>query len=331
MQSSNANSLKGRLPAQSAGDMTMKPKYDVALSGWAFSDLVFTGLSETPQYGAEIFGTGFDMTPGGIFNFVAAAHRQGLQVGWAEISGNDFFSQFIQAECRREGIDTSLFQHVDQARRAVTVSFSNAMERGFISYLESWKKIDLLELIQCTPAHCYFYDGWDDPKLKEIREAANKRQSLLFLDPQYITVSLETPGVIETLRNMDILMPNESEALQLTGVQDVERALDILSQYVPLVVIKCGAKGAIARDRHQKISVPAIHVDAVDTTGAGDVFAAGFLAAYLKGEPLRTCLIHANISGGLSTTARGGTTAAPTLSQVQAYLRTSNIYSDATD
>lgn len=299
----------------------MGKDYDVIVSGWYFCDLIFTGLTELPRLGIEVFGTGFDMVPGGMFNIVAAMHRMGLRVGWSVTFGNDFFSQFLLKESRREALDETLYRHVDRPRRVVTASFSLPSDRGFISFVEPCEEADELELIKAYRTRCYMTCAqWFNPRLNEIKAEIHRSQGLYFMDPQFTEVTLKSPGVIETLREVDVFLPNESEALQLTGASDCEQALDILCNYTKLVVIKRGARGAIAQDQKRKAASPAIRVKVVDTTGAGDCFNAGFIAAFLKGEPLETCLLYGNICGGLSTTARG-VGVAPTIHQVKEYVQ----------
>ena len=80
---------------------------------------------------------------------------------------------------------------------------------------------------------------------------------------------------------MNVLFLNEEESIFLTGLVDIERALDYLLEYSEVVVIKRGSLGAIAKARgYDSISIPAVSATVVDTTGAGDSFAAGFIAAF---------------------------------------------------
>ena len=90
---------------------------------------------------------------------------------------------------------------------------------------------------------------------------------------------------------IDLLFANEHEALQLTGARALGEALAMLADKVPTLVITRGAAGAMALDGGEGIEVPAIQVDnVVDTTGAGDLFAAGFLVARARGHDLAKCL-----------------------------------------
>ena len=91
---------------------------------------------------------------------------------------------------------------------------------------------------------------------------------------------------------MNVLLLNEEESIYLTGSVDMERALDYLLDYSEVVVIKRGSLGAIAKTRgFDSISVPAVPASVVDTTGAGDSFAAGFIATYAKSHDLTAALI----------------------------------------
>ena len=90
---------------------------------------------------------------------------------------------------------------------------------------------------------------------------------------------------------MDVLLLNEEESIYLTGSVDIERALDYLLDFSEVVVIKRGSAGAIAKTRgYDSISLPAVATNVVDTTGAGDSFAAGFIATFSKNRDLTASL-----------------------------------------
>jgi sugar/nucleoside kinase (ribokinase family) len=90
---------------------------------------------------------------------------------------------------------------------------------------------------------------------------------------------------------MDVILLNEEESIYLTGLVDIERALDYLLDFSQVVVIKRGSAGAIAKTRgFDSISLPAVATTVVDTTGAGDSFAAGFIASYSKNRDLTAAL-----------------------------------------
>jgi sugar/nucleoside kinase (ribokinase family) len=116
-------------------------------------------------------------------------------------------------------------------------------------------------------------------------------------------------GIRDALQHVDIFMPNSREAMHLTGTRDVQAAAKQLAQIVPLVVVKLGAEGAIARRGEETWSSPALKLQVVDPVGAGDSFNAGFLHEYLKQSDLQTCLAAGNLAGALSVTRAGGTEA----------------------
>jgi len=90
---------------------------------------------------------------------------------------------------------------------------------------------------------------------------------------------------------MDVLLLNEEESIYLTGSVDIQRALNYLLDFSQVVVVKRGSAGAIAKARgFDSISLPAVAATVVDTTGAGDSFAAGFIASYSKNHDLTAAL-----------------------------------------
>jgi sugar/nucleoside kinase (ribokinase family) len=129
------------------------------------------------------------------------------------------------------------------------------------------------------------------------------------------------PLVREILSRVDIFMPNAIEAQRITQTDSLDEAVEILSAMVPLLVVKQGDKGAIACRENSAYQSPAIPSTVIDTTGAGDVFNAGFLAAYLQGKDTEECLQWGNFCGGMSVVGLGGLTTAPTAEQLQAWLQ----------
>jgi len=144
-----------------------------------------------------------------------------------------------------------------------------------------------------------------------------------------LTVSLDTGwdpeerwnGTLQrALKYIDVFLPNESEALNITGETDVKAALLKLARRISIVVIKLGAAGAIAKAGDQVVEMDAFPIEVIDATGAGDSFDAGFIYGYLKGLPLAKSLRIGCACGALSTTKIGGIAGQPTLEELREFL-----------
>jgi sugar/nucleoside kinase (ribokinase family) len=114
----------------------------------------------------------------------------------------------------------------------------------------------------------------------------------------------------------DVFLPNAEEAARIAGAEDSEAAARALASRAGVVVVKAGVDGAIAIEGDLLARAPAVAIDGVDATGAGDAFDAGFLASRLAGDPLERSLAIANACGALSTRALGGVDAQPTMDEV---------------
>ena len=295
---------------------------DVLLLGDYSFDIIITGLGEVPRLGAETYGQSMEIAPGGGYNVAAALHRLGVKVRWAARVGTDLFSRYLMEQVEREGLDTSLFTFAAEPFRSITVAFSFSHDRGFVSYLDPNPPGERnYELVASQKPHWVFNAPFDgSAESRRFARFVHANGGRIYADCQYTQRTLAEPGLAEMLAAVDIFAPNQSEACQLTGAPDAYSAAEILAQHCPLVVVKCGVEGALARSGAQVWRAPSIPVEVVDTTGAGDCFNAGFLYAYLKGEPIETCLRCGNICGGLSVTQCGGASAAPSLEQLISYL-----------
>ncbi len=123
----------------------------------------------------------------------------------------------------------------------------------------------------------------------EAAHAAGRKVALTLSDPAW--VALQHDAFKALLPEIDILLGNELEALELTGETGIEAALRALTKSCSVVALTRGPSGAIASDGNEAISVPAEAVaTVVDTTGAGDLFASGFLLGLARERPLEECL-----------------------------------------
>jgi sugar/nucleoside kinase (ribokinase family) len=120
-------------------------------------------------------------------------------------------------------------------------------------------------------------------------ERARERGMSVSVDPS--SAALLEPAFLDELDGVGLLLPNAEEAAVLSGEEDPERAASVLAARVPEVVVTLGARGALWTDGHKRSLVDAVaERDAVDTTGAGDAFAAGFLMARLSGAAAEEAL-----------------------------------------
>jgi len=191
----------------------MSHDYDVLLPGGYYCDLIFTGLPELPRLGADLFGTGFDMVPGACFYTALALHRLGLRVGWACDFGDDCYSRFVLDAAAREGIDDRLFRLHARPLRRVSVSFSFAHDRGFISYKDEFASPSPIPIIERYRPRClllsYLHVG---PQLHTLAATTHAYGGLVYMDCQARPETLADPQVVAAIRAVDIFAPNREEA-----------------------------------------------------------------------------------------------------------------------
>jgi len=300
-------------------------KYDVLVYGPLFCDLIFTGLPDMPELGKEIFATDFKVTIGGSAIVAVALHRLGAKVGLIAELGNDPISRLAGIVLDDYGIDRTLIRQHDRPLSQVTVALSFPHDRAFVTRFERPDTPpDFAHLLREHPARHLHLSGY--MALQETPTAAQMAHEA------GLTVSLDSGWDAEALRDcwlrdalgaVDVFMPSRSELCWMSGEDEPDRAQDAMLALMAdsgVLVMKDGARGAVACGRGWREHAPPIAVTPIDTTGAGDSFDAGFIFAWIQGLPLTTCLRYGAICGGLTTTAVGGASAAPTYEEVQKWL-----------
>jgi sugar/nucleoside kinase (ribokinase family) len=121
-----------------------------------------------------------------------------------------------------------------------------------------------------------------------LARAAGTTVALTLSDPLWVRLNRDAFAAL--LPAADVLLANEEEAVEITGAADLEAALAKLAATCPVVAVTRGARGVVATDGKETVAVAADPVDhVVDTTGAGDLFASGFLFGRARDLPLETC------------------------------------------
>ncbi len=298
--------------------------FDVIVIGSYSIDMIFSGMTELLQLGKDIQSTRFTMTPGEAYISAVTMHRLGLNVGWAADFGNDDFSNFALNCAREEGLDETLFVIHDRPYKRISAAASYPHERGFLTYYDPEPQIPaaISALLKSQAKVVYIpglYAGtFLDPGMKLIH--AKKMKIVMdgnSSNGDILGKTRECAAIRKAIKNSDIFLPNTQEIKRLTGMSDLDLAIRKLGELCPLVVVKDGSNGAYAYTHNTIIHIPAIEIDPIDTTGAGDTFNSGFLRAWLDGMSIEMCLKWGNITGGLSTTELGGTTRRITVDEVK--------------
>lgn len=303
--------------------MELKPHYDILVPGNYFCDIIFTGLPAFPQLGTEIYADKVQIVPGGALTNALALHRLGVNVGWISKFGSDFFSQYVQQFLRNEGLDMALVTQLPEPMQRVTISLSYPKDRAFVTYVDpAPESMDMaLEALEkATFRHLHFTGLVVEDRMPDFLDTCHSRDITVSMDCQHREHTLNMPLVREIVSRVDIFMPNAVEAQRISQTDSLDNAIQALSQITPYVVIKCGDQGAMAFKENISYRSPALPSTVVDTTGAGDVFNAGFLAAHIQGRAIEECLQWGNFCGGMSVRGLGGISTAPTAEQLQMWL-----------
>jgi sugar/nucleoside kinase (ribokinase family) len=290
----------------------MSPALDLFVPGVVYLDIIFTGLRRLPEPGAEEWAPGMGSCPGGVANLAVAAARLGLRTGLGTALNTDVYGDFCaQILCDQEGIDLSASRRTDDGHSPVTVSLAYQRDRSMITHGHPLPVNDD-GLVGALPAARAASVSLTEQPASWIRRAG-QAGTLVFADVGWDAGGKWPPEALDVLTDCYAFLPNAVEAMQYTRASTPEEALRRLSGLVPVVVVTCGADGALAFDSTtgEQAHVPAVPLDALDPTGAGDVFTAGFVLGTLRGWPLAQRLAFANLIAALSVQHFGGSLSAP--------------------
>ena len=273
---------------------------EVLVAGELFADLVMTGFDTLPQPGEEVFARAFRREPGGAaitaMGLARLGRRSGLIGAVGALDGAWLLDSFW-----RGGVDVSRVLTVPGEYTGTSVAISGEGERAFLTwpganghFMEVFRDSALLT----THLH------WSAPvDITSLRRSRGMGLSIS-LDVGYAAAG---PHVLEALPLVDWFFPNENEAARITGESVPEAMLRAFSRAgAQGVVVKLGARGAAMLAGGEYLEQAPPPVAAIDTTGAGDCFDAGFLDTWLNGGSAAECLRVANICAAYSTQALGG-------------------------
>jgi sugar/nucleoside kinase (ribokinase family) len=292
-------------------------QFDISVVGELNLDLVLYGLPEKLELDREHLATELGLTLGSssaIFahNFALLGNR----VGFSSAIGDDPLGGICLARLAESGADLSRVRRFSGRQTGVTVILPRPQKRYILTYPGvmadmRFEDLDLDYVFSARHLHLssYFLQRTLRPRVPELFRLAKQAGLTTSLDTNDDPDGLWESDVLDALKFVDVLLPNEYEARRLAGCDDTSGATETLSGKVPLLVIKRGEKGALARKGAELFNVAASKVDAVDTIGAGDSFDAGFLHQFIRGANLEECLRFANLTGAFSTTRQGGTEA----------------------
>ena len=312
-----------------SGDDGPLPDLDVFLSGQVFMDMIFTGLPGLPPPGTELFTEGLGSAPGGVANIAVAMSRLGLRVGLAAPFGDDLFGAYLwRTLAEQEGIDLARSRKVPSWPTPVTVSLAYDSDRSMVTYAKPMPDAadggqgdgaPVGPLLPPPSARACFVDI-EHPVPAWAREM-RRRGTTVFADLGWDATETWSREVLDRLEHVDVFLPNAVEAMAYTRTGSPEEAARALADRVPVVVVKRGGDGAIAIDAAtgEIAETPALPVEALDATGAGDVFAAGFVFGTLAGLPLLERVRFANLCAGLSVRHRSGSLGAPCWGEIAAF------------
>lgn len=296
------------------------PRFDLTVAGELNLDLILYGLPEDLPTERELLADRLSVTLGSssaIFAHNLAA--LGSRVGFISRVGDDSLGQIALDRLAASGADVSKTRKVSgPVKTGLTVILPHAGARRILTYPGTmfemcFEDLDLDYLSDAKHFHLssFFLHRALRPRIAELFQRMKKAGLTTSLDTNDDPDDLWGSDVRELLHHVDVFLPNAREARLVSGVDDLEGAVARLAGFVPLVVVKLGAEGALARRGGEQIQSPppVMNGAALDPVGAGDSFDAGFLHQFIRGADLATCLAYGNLAGAFSTTRPGGTEA----------------------
>lgn len=295
--------------------------FDVAGVGASAIDLVYVLPAYPEPEGplSKLQVQSHVISPGGqTATAMAACAALGLRAQFLGITGNDAHGALIRDELARRGVDVSQSTILDGPQPYSVILIAEGRGERIVLWHREPGKLNRVEFSRLIPAARVLHV--DDVEIDGAIAAARVAREAGRLVTTDIDRAAERTRDLIALATHPILAEHVPQTL--TGESDLPRAMRRLRDLNagPITVTR-GERGAIALEGDQIVESPGFRVEPIDTTGAGDVFRAGFIAALLDGLPLPEVLRFANAAAAASCRQRGAMLGVPSRSEVDLLLR----------
>ncbi len=304
--------------------------YDLAVIGDIVADIVLPVEQLPLQANNHGWAGGLFVELGGACTTLVAARRMGLSAAALATIGDDEYGRQVEQMLADEGVDTR-FLHLDPARKTIlcVVVTDKQGQHVFLGIKDHSPTVSLREEWRqaVRAARGFFTTGYTlrdilTPEAGvEAMEIAQEAGVPVFFDPGPSLPYLAPETVAEALRRCDVLLLTRDEAALLVEGDTLAEIMSGLHERGPsVVVLKDGAEGCYVSASGELIHQPGFPVRVVDTVGAGDAFAAAFIAAHLRGGSWAECATVANAMGAAVASQQGAGRNVPGIETVRALL-----------
>jgi sugar/nucleoside kinase (ribokinase family) len=292
---------------------------EVVVVGNFVADLIAKPITRMPEPGKLELVEQLEMHSGGCaVNTGSALGRLGVQVGVVGKIGQDVFGDFLLSQLAANHVDTGYVRRTSQVMTSMTwVMVNPAGERSFFHHIGA---NNLFRLEDVDPrafqgakimhvAGELAMPAFDGEPTAQALKLAKEAGCFTSMDTSYDGLGRWLGALEPCFPYTDLFMPSLEEARHITGKDTPEQIADFLLQYpLQMVCLKLGEQGCYIRTRRSEVRVPAFQTPVLDTTGAGDSFAGGFLVGILRGWSLEVTGRFANAVGAQSVSAVGAST-----------------------
>lgn len=282
-----------------------------------------------PERGGDVLATRTSRTPGGGFNVMAAAARQGLPVTYAGAHGTGPFGDRARAALRAEGIDVLLAPRTEPDTGFVLCLVDADGERTFVTSPGAEATLTAADLAELRPgagdlAYVSGYSLLYDSNRAALLDWLPRLDPAVTLvtDPGPLVHEIPDAALEPLLARSDWWSCNAREAALLTGSDDLAEAAGALRSRLGRgsALVRTGPDGCLVHHGGSLVAVPGFAVEAVDLNGAGDAHTGAFTAALAQGRDPVAAARRANAAAALAVTAPGPATA-PSTAELDAFLK----------
>lgn len=274
--------------------------------------MTYVDAQTSVEIGKKLAYLGNQMASGGsAANTMSGLAQLGIEAGFLSKIGEDEVGRFFEKQMTETHVKPQMLKSATPSGRVQALVTADG-ERTFATCLGAAAEMCADDI---RPE---LFEGWDvlyvegylvaNPTMldKAVKTAKAAGLKIAIDMASYNVVEESRDYFMQLIENyVDYVFANEQEAFALTGMESLQ-ALDFLASHCEIAVVKVGAKGAYVKRGNEMVTIPPMKANVIDTNGAGDMWAAGFMAGLVKGENLAKCgqmgaIVAANVIEVLGT------------------------------